>query len=267
MRCCSATTRCTGSCSRATSPEPDDRFQSAEEMADQLFGVLRRGRRRPRGHAGRGAQQALHDGLGRRSRAARLARAAPPAGLARRPGRRLPRDDHRGGPRADDRAAARGAAAHRRGGPAARRGDARRRLAGRRRCAAGRARGSDPREWRVRWYRGIADAGARARRRCRGQLRRRLHAPCRGSSRRSSRLGLPASSASAGSDWQRPHGGTRSSRGPIPRSRAHRSGWLDAACRPAIAPGLLRRTSVCPTPPAATSTRRSARIRCLSRGR
>ena len=25
---------------KATSPEPDDRFQSAEEMADQLFGVL-----------------------------------------------------------------------------------------------------------------------------------------------------------------------------------------------------------------------------------
>ena len=39
--CSSASTRSTASCSRATAADPDDRFQSAEEMADQLHGVLR----------------------------------------------------------------------------------------------------------------------------------------------------------------------------------------------------------------------------------
>ncbi len=36
-----ATTRSTASCERATAPDPDDRFQSADEMAAQLVGVLR----------------------------------------------------------------------------------------------------------------------------------------------------------------------------------------------------------------------------------
>ena len=62
------TTRCTASCERATAPDPDDRFQSADEMAAQL-------RRRPA--RGRGDQH-------RRARARREHAASP----ARRDGRR-----------------------------------------------------------------------------------------------------------------------------------------------------------------------------------
>ena len=40
-RCSSATTRCTGCCSRPARRDPDDRFQSADELREQLLGVLR----------------------------------------------------------------------------------------------------------------------------------------------------------------------------------------------------------------------------------
>ena len=129
---------------KATSPEPDDRFQSAEEMADQLFGVLVEVVADREGDAGRGAQQALHDGLGRRARASRLARAPASAGLARRPGRGVP-------------------------------GDARCRLARRRRCATGRDRGRRPTRVASSLVpRDRGDGAGEPRPGC-GQFRRRLH--------------------------------------------------------------------------------------------
>ena len=71
--------------------DPDDRFQSADEMADQLFGRPARGRRAPRtGTTVPGAEHAASRGDFRaRPDASRLARAARAARRHRRPGGRL----------------------------------------------------------------------------------------------------------------------------------------------------------------------------------
>ena len=90
----SSTSRCTGSCSRRPPTDPIDRFDSADEMAEQLA------RRPPGGSGGPGAGPAggehgvrarRRGGRRRRRRgAARLASAAAAQGRLRRPRRRLP---------------------------------------------------------------------------------------------------------------------------------------------------------------------------------
>ena len=64
---------------KGTAPHPDDRFQSAEEMADQLYGVLREVVA-DNGRAGCGPQHAVHGGL------PRSVRTAPTRGCCRRCG-------------------------------------------------------------------------------------------------------------------------------------------------------------------------------------
>ena len=83
-------------CCKATAPDPDDRFQSADEMADQLLGVLREVVAAEDGHARARTELAVHrrppgalDGPDWRA-------AARAAGRHRRPGGRLSR--HRSPP-------------------------------------------------------------------------------------------------------------------------------------------------------------------------
>ena len=72
-----STSRSTGCCSGPPTPDPADRFQSAEEMADQLLGVLREVVAAEEGLGHRGLEHALRAGARR-----------PPGGARRR---RLPR--------------------------------------------------------------------------------------------------------------------------------------------------------------------------------
>ena len=74
---------------KATAPEPDDRFQSADEMADQLLGVLREVVARRDGHARARTEHAVHGRPPGASRAPRLAPAPRAARRHRRPGGRL----------------------------------------------------------------------------------------------------------------------------------------------------------------------------------
>ncbi len=76
-----------------TAPDPDDRFQSAEEMADQLYGVLREIVADQEGRAVPAPSKLFSGPLRRRPRAAGLARAAPPPGRHRRSRRRIPGHD------------------------------------------------------------------------------------------------------------------------------------------------------------------------------
>ena len=76
---------------RATAPNPEDRFQTADEMADQLFGILREVAAHETGSPGARGQHALHQRVERRLRPSRLAHAAGAARLGRRPGIRIPR--------------------------------------------------------------------------------------------------------------------------------------------------------------------------------
>ena len=144
---------------KATAPEPDDRFQSADEMADQLLGVLREvvarrdghARARDRARCSRGDLRGRLDGPDWRLLPALQVDTDDPAAgylatlAATRPCRAR-------------RAPARGARPHRRGRPAAdpcaliEAGD----------LAAADAlieqiEENDPWEWRAEWYRGLVE--------------------------------------------------------------------------------------------------------------
>ena len=241
---------------KGTAPNPDDRFQSAEEMADQLFGVLREVVADREGTPRRD-QQAVHGTDARRI-------GSGPTG-ASLPRPQVSSDDPSAGYLATITAAdsgqliaqlARGARAHRGGRPPARRGDDRR---GAGEAEAQLAEIEATRPVGVAKSPGIAGSPRwRGRTPIRpGPASNACTTPCRGSSHRSWRWALPASSGECpAATCSRRGGGTRSSRGPIRRSRAHHSGSPDAASRPATARGLWRHTSSCPTPQAATSTRR-----------
>ena len=222
---------------KGTAPNPDDRFQSAEEMADQLFGVLREVVADCEGVPVPAPSKLftapMRAGLG----AARLADPAAPAGVERRPERRLPGDDHRGGPRTADRAAARGARAHRRGRPAARRGDDRRWLARRSGSPARRDRGDRPVGVASRLVPRDRRAGAQTAPTRLGRASRPSTARVPGELAPKLALGLACESA--GRPRRRRPAGTRSSREPIPRSRARRSAWRAAGSQAGDRAGAL----------------------------
>ena len=132
---------------KGTAPNPDDRFASAEEMADQLHGVLREVVAARDGHARARSQHALHDGLPAALECPRSAPAARAACRHRRSRGRLPRDARRGRSRGAHRHPGPRARAHGRGAAAARAGADRRARVGRdgRRCSprsSGTTRGS-----------------------------------------------------------------------------------------------------------------------------
>ena len=233
------TTRCTASCERATAPNPDERFQTAEEMADQLARRAARGRRRTRPAAGARAEHALHPRAARlrpRPTGARCRRRSssaddPAAGFLAslgaaepdelvEPLRSAPRPDDRGRPLAGARAPR---------GRAARRG----------RAVLDADRAADPWEWRT--------AGTA------GSLRsRRRPAPRRPS--RSERVPRVARRARAQARARRARrvarrprrrrrSGTRSCRAPTPPSRPPPSAWPAAAWRSATTPAPSPPTS------------------------
>ena len=148
---------------RATAADPDERFQSAEEMGAQLLGVLREIVAAGGSTPPRGAEHALHAAGARLARRARLAHAADAARQPGRPGR----GRHRvaAGPRRGDPPARRAAGS---GGRdrlwLARALIQRERVADALAVLDGVER-ADPWEWRATWYRGLAalaaaDAGA-----------------------------------------------------------------------------------------------------------
>ena len=114
-RSTSATTRCTGCCAGHRA-DPDDRFQSAEEMADQLLGVLREVVAAEHGRAD--ARRAARCSPATRPRAHRPRGWRCCRRCASRPTTRRPATSRRSPPPDPDGsldAAARGAGAHRRG--------------------------------------------------------------------------------------------------------------------------------------------------------
>ena len=250
---------------KGTAPDPDDRFQSAEEMADQLVGVLREvvaaedGHARARGRArcSRGDFRARPDG----PTGALLPGAA---GRHRRPGGRLPRHARRRRPRRARRAPARGARptvevdlrlaralidAGRLDAADARRSTRSRRT----------TRGSGG----PRWYRGMAELARGRPERRRRQLRRASTARCPASWRRSWRSASAAESAGDPAAARR--GGTRSSRAPIPRYTTAAFGL--ARCCLALgdrAGALAAYDRVARAARAPTPRRRSRRIHCLA---
>ena len=88
-RCSSGTTRCTACWRRRPRPNPDDRFQSADELRDQLLGVLREvvavdsGRPRPRRTRPRRRCSASPTGTGARADVGRPARCCGSTGPTR----------------------------------------------------------------------------------------------------------------------------------------------------------------------------------------
>ena len=171
---------------RATAADPDDRFQSADEMAAQLVGVLREVVATSTGSPAPGAEHLLHRQARRRADAGRLA-------VAARPARRAPTT--RGaawssslgahGPEALLEAARAVPAGQRRDRPLAGAGADRAggRSTTRPPCSTRwRPRWPDPTsatDWRVPWYRGPVALAAERQRARQPMLRRRAPAPSR----------------------------------------------------------------------------------------
>ena len=261
-----ATSRCTASSSGRPPLDPDQRFQTADEMAGpaarRAAGDRRRrapasrrpGRARRSPPAGRGSHRRRRTGARSRRRSSTptiLTPALDPDDRRRPVPTRSPSSAPRGRrPTVElDLWLARALLEH---GPR-RRG---RRRARRRRRRPSRGTGAPP------WYR--ARRRARRRRGRRGGRRQLRRASTDAARRAGAEAGARRSPPSWRSSRRRGAAGTRSSPSPTRRSRRRRSAWPGAAPRSGTATAAAAAYGGCPTRRAPTPTPRSPRSSCCS---